>query len=94
MFNLKYMPEEIPKGKQIGKISHYFSKIGVGVVELTGDLKVGDTIVITGHEHEFAQAVGSMQVEHEQVSVAKAGDAVGMKVDQAVKEGDKVYLKA
>lgn len=85
--------EEIPKGKQIGKITHYFNKIGVGVVELEDGLKVGDTIVITGHGKEFEQAVDSMQVEHEQVTEAKKGDAVGMKVDQPVKEGDIVFLK-
>lgn len=84
---------EIAKGKQIGKITHYFSKIGVGVVELTSNLKIGDVIVIAGHGHEFEQKVDSMQVEHEQVTEAKAGDAVGMKVDQPVKEGDLVYLK-
>ncbi len=84
---------EIPKGKKIGKIAHYFNKIGVGVVELEGKLKVGETIVIVGHGHEFEQGVDSMQVEHEQVSQAKKGDAVGMKVDQLVKEGDQVYLK-
>ena len=84
---------EIPKGKKIGKITHYFTKIGVGVVELEGKLKVGETIVIVGHGHEFEQNVDSMQVEHEQVSAAKKGDAVGMKVDGLVKEGDQVYLK-
>jgi len=83
----------IPKGKQIGKITHFFSKISVAVVELSDKLKVGDSIVITGHSKEFEQAVDSMQVEHEQVTEAKKGDAVGMKVDQSVKEGDLVYLK-
>ena len=84
---------ELPKGKQIGKISHYFNKIGVGVVELSAPLKVGDTIVISGHGKEFEQNVDSMQVEHDQVTAAKKGDAVGMKVEQSVKEGDLVYLK-
>lgn len=98
LINFKNMAEdtqttEIPKGKQIGKITHFFNKIGVGVIELQGELKVGDTIVITGHGKEFEQNVDSMQVEHEQVNEAKSGDAVGLKVDQPVKEGDLVYLK-
>lgn len=84
---------ELPKGKQIGKITHYFNKIGVGVLELEGKLKVGDTIVITTSQGDFEQKVESMQVEHEQVSEAKTGDAVGLKVDQPVKEGNLVYLK-
>jgi putative protease len=86
-------PAEIAKGKQIGKITHYFGKIGVGVLELEGKLKVGDTIVISGHSKEFEQAVDSMQVEHEQVTEAKKGDAVGLKTEQPVKEGDSVFLK-
>lgn len=84
---------ELPKGKQIGKITHYFGKIGVAVVELAGGLKAGDTIIISGHGKEFEQLVDSMQVEHENVSAAKSGDAVGMKVVEPVKEGCLVYLK-
>lgn len=84
---------ELAKGKQIGKITHYFNKIGVGVLELGDKLKVGDTIVIAAHQGDFEQVVDSMQVEHEQVSEAKKGDAVGLKVAQPVKEGDLVYLK-
>lgn len=84
---------ELPKGKPIGKITHYFNKIGVGVLELEDKLKVGDTIIIAAHQGDFEQAVDSMQVEHEQVTQAKKGDAVGLKVDQPVKEGDVVYLK-
>jgi len=84
---------ELPKGKQIGKITHYFSKIGVGVLELDSGLKVGDTIVIAASHGDFEQVVDSMQVEHDQVSAAKKGDAVGLKVAQQVKEGNLVYLK-
>ena len=97
--NFKIMSEEgqtieIPKGDKVGKFTHYFSKIGVGVLELERKLKVGDTIVISGHSQEFEQKVDSMQVEHEQVNEAKPGDAVGMKVDSPVKEGDQAFLKA
>ena len=84
---------EIAKGSRIGTVTHYFSKIGVAVIELTGNLKVGDNIVIAGRGQEFAQPVGSLQVEHEQVSAAKKGDAVGLKALQPVKDGDAVYLQ-
>jgi putative protease len=77
--------------EKIGKITHYFGKIGVGVIELSGDLNVGDQITIKRGDGEFEQTVGSMQVEHQEVAAAKAGDAVGLKVDQPVKEGDEVY---
>jgi len=84
------MPEEI-EGKLIGKISHYFSNIGVAVIELTGTLKAGDSIRIVGGETDFTQAVESMEVEHEKVESAKKGDGVGLKVEQKVREGYKVY---
>lgn len=77
--------------KQIGKITHYFSKIGVAVIELTDALNVGDTIHVFGGERDFTQVIGSMQVEHQNIETAKTDDAVGLKIDQAVKEGDKVY---
>lgn len=83
-----------PKGKQIGEITHYYNNIGVGVIALKKGLAKGDNIVIAGRGMEFEQTVSSMQVEHEEVEKAKPGDDVGLKVDQAVKEGDAVYLKA
>lgn len=75
----------------VGKITHYYDKIGVAVVEVLAPIKVGDQIKISGHNNEFTQQVSSMQIEHEQVSEAKKGQAIGMKVDQPVKEGDEVY---
>ncbi|MBI2051425.1 hypothetical protein HYT33_01555 [Candidatus Roizmanbacteria bacterium] len=76
---------------KIGKVAHYFDKIGVAVVELNNALSVGDTIKVTGHEKEFTQQVASMQVEHQNIEKAKKGDSIGVKVDQEVKKGDEVY---
>jgi translation elongation factor EF-1alpha len=59
---------------------------------LSANLKIGDQIVISGHDREFVQVVDSMQVEHEQVAQAKPGDSVGLKVGQEVKAGDQVSL--
>jgi len=78
--------------KLIGKITHYFTNIGVGVIEITeGDLKVGDKIHIKGSTSDFEQKVGSIQIEHEKIEKAKKGDAIGLIVDQQVREGDQVY---
>jgi len=79
------------KEKEIGKITHYFNKIGVGVIELSEKLKVGDTIHIVGGERDFEQEVKSMQVEHESIEIAKKGEAVGLKLDELAKPGDHVY---
>ena len=81
-------PEE---GKLIGKITHYFSHLGVAVIELSDILNTGDTIRIVGGETDFTQAVGSMEIEHQKVQTAKTGDSVGLKVEQKVREGYKVY---
>jgi putative protease len=80
------------KGKKIGKITHFFDKIGVAVIELESGLKVGDMIMISGHGMDFEQPVDSMQMEHQQVTAAKAGDAIGMKMVSPVKAGCEVFL--
>jgi len=79
------------KEKQIGKITHFFDKISVAVIELMAGLKVGETIHVVGGNRDFTQTVDSMQVEHESISKAKKGDQVGLEVSQPVREGDKVY---
>lgn len=76
---------------KIGKITHYFNKISVAVVELSATLKAGDRIKISGHDNEFEQEITSMQIEHEQVKQAGKGKSIGLKVDQPVREGDEVY---
>ncbi len=79
------------EGKLIGKVSHYFSNIGVAVIELSDSLKVGDTIKIAGGDTDFTQEVDSMEIEHQKVQEAKKGDSAGLKVQQKVREGYKVY---
>jgi putative protease len=85
------MPNKSEEGKLIGKITHYFGNIGVAVIELSDKLKVGDTIRIIGGETDFEQQVSSMEVEHQKVKEGKKGDSVGLKVDQKVRDGYKVY---
>lgn len=89
------MPQEtLPpeEEKLIGKVTHYFGKIEVAVIELSDSLKVGDNIRIVGGEGvDFTQTVESMEVEHEKVEKAKAGDSLGLKVSEKVREGYKVY---
>lgn len=86
------MPEKIiEEGKLIGRVTHYFSKIGVAVIELSDSLKVGETIRIIGGETDFEQTIDSMEAEHQKVQEAKTGESVGLKVSQKVREGYKVY---
>lgn len=77
--------------KQVGKVTHYYPKIGVAVVELKAGISVGDKITIKGGAVNFSQVVESMQAEHKPIEKAKKGQSVGLKVDQEVREGDAVY---
>lgn len=79
---------------KVGKISHFYDKISVAVVEVLAPIKVGDKIKITGHDNDFEMTIGSMQVEHEQLKQAKKGQAIGLKVEQPVKPGDEVFKVA
>jgi len=81
------------KQKPIGKVVHYYDKIGVAIVELKKPLKVGDSVKFHRGDSEFSQIVSSMQVEHENVKKAKKGDAIGVKVDEPVKEGAEVFIQ-
>jgi len=78
---------------KIGRITHFFTKISVAVIELTAPLTVGDTIVLKGPTTDFEQVVESMQIEHQNVQNAKAGQSIGLKVIQRVRENDMVYKK-
>ena len=77
--------------EEIGRVRDYFARIGVAGIDLTGRLKVDDTIHIQGHTTDLQQAVDSMQIEHEDVQEAKAGDAIGIKVPDRCRGGDSVY---
>jgi translation elongation factor EF-1alpha len=77
---------------RVGKVTHYYDKIGVAVLSLDADLGTGDKIkFVRGGEELFEQEVGSMQVEHEKIDKAKKGDIVGMKTDQPVKDGAEIF---
>jgi translation elongation factor EF-1alpha len=78
---------------EVGRVTHFFTKIGVAVVELTVPLAVGDRIVIKGPTTDLEQVVESMQIEHEHIERAEAGQSIGLKVEQRVRETDIVYKK-
>ena len=78
---------------EIGRITHFFSKINVAVIELKAPLKVGDTIVVKEPPADSQQVVESMQIEHKNVQTGEAGQSIGLKVIQRVRETDVVYRK-
>jgi hypothetical protein len=78
---------------EVGHITHFFSKIGVAVVELTAPLAVGDRILVKGPSTDFEQVVDSMQIEHANIPRAEAGQSIGLKLAEHAKERDVVYKK-
>ncbi len=77
---------------EIGKITHYFPKVSVAVLQLSAPLRVGETIRIVKHDSSFIQQVTSIQVDHAPVPAAVPGQSIGLKVEQPVHEGNKVFL--
>jgi putative protease len=89
-------PAPVPRGPlpgevRVGVVSHYYGHLSVAAVKLEVALAVGDTIRVLGHTSDFRQKVDSIQIEHQAVSEAIAGDEIGLKVVQHAREHDVVY---
>ena len=77
---------------KVGRVTHYYDKIGVAIVELDNTLSVGDKVKFTrGGEDLFEQVIDSIQIEHEKKDSAGKGDVVGLKTNEAVREGSEVF---
>ncbi len=85
------LSEEERELAEVGRVSHYFSRINVAVIELKAPLAVGDRVLIKGLTTDLEQVVESMQIEHKDVQKAKAGQSIGLKVNDRVRENDTVY---
>lgn len=82
------MSEEL---QEVGKVEHFFSRISVAVIDLKAPVSVGDKIVIKGPTTDLEQTIDSMEIEHEKVTKAEAGQSIGLKVKDRVRENDTVY---
>lgn len=78
------------KSVLLGKVIHYYDKIGVAVVKLSKPIKTGDGVKFVHGDKEFEQTIESMQLEHEPIKAGKKDEEVAMKVDQVVKTGTQV----
>lgn len=79
------------KKELVGKITHVFPKVQVAVVKVLADIKIGDKISIERGEKKVEQIINSMQVNHQNVDIAKAGTEIGLKIDEEIPEGSEVY---
>jgi hypothetical protein len=75
---------------KIGKVTHYFNHINVAVLDLSAELKVGDTVRFLGHSADFTQTIDSMEIEHQKVQSAGPKKEVALKTAQPVHEGTDV----
>ena len=76
----------------IGTVSDFFARISVAGITLSSSLKVGDTIHIKGHTTDIMMTVESMQIDNVNVTEAKQGDAIGIKVPDRARKGDSVFI--
>ncbi len=77
--------------KPIGEITHYYNHLGVAIIKFNRAMKSGETVHFKGAHTDFTQTIVSMQYDHKEIQETKKGQEVGIKVNEKVKEGDKVY---
>jgi len=78
--------------ERIGRVTHYFSKLGVAAIEIDhGRIRKGDRLHIVGHTTDTEVVVDSLELEHHQIEEAGEGQNVGIRVDEHVREHDEVY---
>ena len=77
---------------KVGTITHFYSKIGVGIIKLNKELKKGVNINIKGNKTDFKQTVEEIQFDHEDIESGKKGQEIGVKLNEKVREGDEVFL--
>lgn len=80
------------EGKKIGVVTHFYDKIGVGIIKLDSEIKLGDKLKFKGNATDFEEDVSQMQFDHKDIETAKKGQEVGIKLSEKVREGDSVYL--
>ncbi len=80
------MPEE-----KIGEVTRFFAKPMVAAIKLSAPLARGDRIRVKGHTTDITTVVGSMQIEHQPVEKANAGDDIGLQLPERARDGDSVY---
>ena len=79
-------------GKLVGHVTHYYSRLGVAVLDLADSIRQGDVLHILGSTTDLRQVVRSMEIEHERVTEVGPGQEVALEVDRRVRPRDRVFL--
>ena len=90
---MTYSSEMSEQETEIGSVMTYYSNIGVAAIDLTGNVKVGDTIIIRGYTTDVEHVIDNMEIDHKSVQEAKSGDHIGIKVASKLRKKDRVYKK-
>ena len=83
----------VPVEILVGRVTHYYTKIGVVSVSLEAPLHAGDTVRFVGNTTDHAQPVESLQIDGNDVEVGYRGDQAGIAVSARVRVGDSVYVE-
>jgi len=81
-----------PAQKEVGTVTHYFDRISVAVLKVSGPLKIGDSIRFASSQGEFVQMVVSMQIDRKDILKAPKGSEIGLKTLRPVGKGDKAFM--
>lgn len=82
---------EFREMKICGRCDGYFDKIEVAVIQVTSPVRKGDIIIFEKDDGLFQQPIDSMQMNHKDISLARSGYDIGLKVCMKPKVGTPVY---
>ncbi len=75
----------------VGDVEHFYDKINVAAIKLSGDLRIGDTVELESEEYTVRQKIESMQINRKDVDEASDGESIGIKLRVPVPSGSRVY---
>lgn len=78
----------------VGRVTHYYTKIGVAAISLVAPLHVGDSVHVVGHTTDHTQIVESFQIDGSDVQAGFRSDQIGLGVSARVRVGDRVYVES
>jgi hypothetical protein len=82
---------EVREMKICGECDGYFDSINVAIIKVSSALREGDRILFESMDGLFEQTINSMQIDRKDVSLARAGSDIGLKVAFKPKVGTNVY---
>jgi putative protease len=92
-WNTRYGSSATKRKVYLGKITNYFTKLGVAEIKLeNGDLNNGETILITGPTTGVIEyTVDEIRVDLKETSKALKGEFCSIKIADYLRRSDKVY---